>query len=66
MLHYDYIKNHYKLTAIDLIRQKQLDSDPKAIQQIEFVRQLKNLDNKVVANESMFVLMILETIKEKN
>ena len=31
------------------------DVDLKAIKQIEFVRQLKNPDDTVVANESMFV-----------
>ena len=34
-------KNHYRLIAVDLSRQKELDADPKAIQQIEFVGQLK-------------------------
>ena len=46
-------------------RQKELDSDPKAIQQIEFVGQLKNSDDQIVANESMLVLTILEKIKER-
>ena len=45
--------------------QKELDADPKAIQQIEFVGQLKNSDDQIVANESMLVLMILEKIKER-
>ena len=45
-------------------RQKELDADPKAIKQIEFVGQLKNSDNEIVANEFMFVLTILEKIKE--
>ena len=31
----------YRLIATDLSRQKELDADPKAIQQIEFVGQLK-------------------------
>ena len=39
LLDYQYIKNHYRLIAIDLCRQKYLDADPKAIQQIEFVGQ---------------------------
>ena len=43
-------------------RQKELDGDAKAIQQIEFVGQLKNPDNVIVTNESMFVLTILEKI----
>ena len=34
----------FLLIAVDLIRQKELDADPKAIQQIEFVGQLKNTD----------------------
>ena len=65
LLDYDYIKNHYRLIAVDLSRQKELNAVTKAIQQIWFVRRLKNLDNAVAANESMFVLTILEKIKEK-
>ena len=38
------MKNHYRLIALSLSRQQELDVDPKAIQQIQFVRQLKNLD----------------------
>ena len=38
-------KKHYKLIAVDLSSQKELDADPKAIQQIEFVGKLKKLDN---------------------
>ena len=64
LLDYEYIKNHYKLIAVDLSIQKELDADPKPIQQIEFFRQLKNSNNKIVANESMFVLTILEKVKE--
>ena len=37
LLDYDYSKNLYKLIAVDLSRQKELDADPKAITQIEFV-----------------------------
>ena len=33
--------SYYRLIAVDLSRQKELDADPKAIQQIEFVGQLK-------------------------
>ena len=29
LLDYDYIKNNYRLTAVDLSRQKQLDAYPK-------------------------------------
>ena len=44
LLEYKYIKNHYRLIAADLSRQKELDADPKVIQQIELVGQLKNVD----------------------
>ena len=36
LLDYNYFKKHYKLVAIDLSKQKELDADPRAIQQIEF------------------------------
>ena len=68
LLDYDYIKNQYWLTAVDLSRQKELGADPKAIQQIKFVRQLNKLDNDgsgtdAGANQSMFFLTILGKIK---
>ena len=37
LLDYEYIKNHYRLIAVDLSRQKELDADLKAIQQIELL-----------------------------
>ena len=49
---------------------KKLDADSKAIQQIEFVEQLKRLDDdddatyKVGNDQYMFVWTILENIKE--
>ena len=64
MLDYDYLENGYRLIAADSSRQKELDADPKAIQQIEFIGQLKNPDYEIVSNESMFVLAILEKNKE--
>ena len=36
LLDYDYFNKHYKLVAVDLSKQKELDVDPRAIQQIEF------------------------------
>ena len=41
LLDYDYVKSKYKLIAVDLSRQNKLDVDPKVIQQIEVVEQLK-------------------------
>ena len=65
MLDYDYVRDHYRLIAIELSKQKELDDDLKAIQQIEFIRQLKNSEDEVFANESIFVINILEKTKEK-
>ena len=45
LLDYDYIKNCYRLIAVYLSRQKELDADAKLTQKIEFVRQIKNPDN---------------------
>ena len=36
LLDYQYFKDHYELIAVDLSKQKELDADPKANQQIEF------------------------------
>ena len=41
---YDHIKNHYRLIAVDLSGQKDLNGDPNAVHQKEFVGQLKNMD----------------------
>ena len=34
LLDYQYFKDHYQLIAVDLSKQKELDADPRAIQQI--------------------------------
>ena len=36
LLGYDYFKKNYKLVTADLSKQKELDADPRAIEQIEF------------------------------
>ena len=65
LLDYDYIKNHYRLLAVDLSWQKELESaDPKSIQQIKFVGQLKKLENRNADAESILIVTILEKIKE--
>ena len=38
MLDYAYFKDNYRLIAVDLSKQKALDADPRAIQQIVFQR----------------------------
>ena len=59
------ISKSYRLIAVDLNRQKELDADPKAIQQIKFVEQLKKLKADNTNVESMFILMVLEKIKKR-
>ena len=59
LLDYDYFKKHYKLIAVDLSKQKELDADPRAIQQIEFKYMLEgNNDN----NSTIY--WVLENSKE--
>ena len=55
LLDYDYFKKNYKLVAIDLSKQKELDADPRAIQQMEF---------KCKFDNDCTVYIILEKSKE--
>ena len=64
LLDYDYIKNNYRLITVDLSRQKELGADPKEIEQIELVGQLKKLDADDNNTQSLFFLTILQKIKE--
>ena len=48
LLDYDYIKNHYRFIAVDLSRQKELNADPKSIQQTEFVGKLKTFESIII------------------
>ena len=71
LLDYGCFRNHhYRLTAVDLSRQKELDENPKSIQQIEFVGQLKELyaDNNAIdvgnCDKFMFILTILGKMKK--
>ena len=36
LFNFNYFDKYYKLVAVDLSKQKELDADPRAIQQIEF------------------------------
>ena len=36
LLDYNYFKEHYKIMTIDLSKQQELDSDPKAVQKSKF------------------------------
>ena len=57
LLDYSYFKDYYKMITIDLRKQQVLDTDPRAIQQINFAA---NLDR--VGNTTMF--FIIEETKE--
>ena len=57
-------KNYYRLIAVHLSREKELNADLKAIQQKEFFEQLKNVDSiNADGTQNMF---ILEKIKKLN
>ena len=59
LLDYDYFKEHYKLIAVDLSKQKELDADPRAIRQIEFKYMLEGNDDN---NSTIY--WVLEKSKE--
>ena len=40
-LGYQYFKDHYQIIELILAKKKELDADPRAIQQIEFYRRLR-------------------------
>ena len=45
LLDSNYFKNNYQLIAVDLSKQRELDADLRAIQQIEFIGMLKTRSN---------------------
>ena len=54
---YVYFKNYYKIMAIDLSKQKALDADPKAKQQINFTGNLERTRNTTIfSQETLRVL----------
>ena len=57
LLDYPYFKESYKMIAIDLSRQNELDADPRAIQQINFTANLER-----AGNTTMF--FVIEEAKE--
>ena len=57
LLDYQYLRDNYKMIAVDLSRQQALDADPRAIQQIKFTA---NLDRAGDAR----VYFILEESRE--
>ena len=51
----NYFNKNYKLIAVDLSKQKELDADPRAIQQIEF---------KYTLETNSTIYWVLEKFKE--
>ena len=56
LLNLAYFEKKNKLIAADLSKQKALDADPKAIQQITFTREIKVVTN----NTRVIIYYILE------
>ena len=51
LLDYSYFSNYYKMIAMHLSKQQELDADPKTIQQINFAGNLnrgKNVNNNTI------------------
>ena len=57
LLDYSYFKENYKIIAIDLSKQQELDADSRAIEQINFK---ENLDR----NGGVTMFFIIEEAKE--
>ena len=55
LLDYNYFKNIYKIVAVDLSKQKELDADQRAIQHIEF---------KYMLGTNSIIYWVLEKSKE--
>ena len=48
LLDYHYLNQNYKIIAVDLSRQNELDADPEAIQHINFTRNLDRAGNTTI------------------
>ena len=60
MLDFAYFEKNYKIIAADLSKQKALDADSRAIQQIIFTGEIKS----TVANTRVIIFYVLEKSKE--
>ena len=60
LLNFAYFEKNYRLIAVDLSKQKALDADSRAIQQIIFTSKIKSS----VANTRVIFFYILEQSKE--
>ena len=53
----NYLDNYYKMMAIDLRKQQELHTDPKAIQQINFTG---NLSQGETVNDNAIMLLLMK------
>ena len=60
LLDYSYFRKKYRLIAADVSKQKALDADSRAIQQIIFTGKIK----ATVANRRVVIFYVLEKSKE--
>ena len=60
MLDYSYFRKNYRLLAADLSKQKALDADSRAIEQIIFSDKIR----ATVANTRVVICYVLEKLKE--
>ena len=60
LLDFDYFEKNYRIIAADLSKQKALDADSRAIQQIIFIGKIK----AAVANTKVIIFNVLEKLKE--
>ena len=60
LLDFSYFEKNYRIIAVDLSRQKALDADSRAIQQIIFTSEKK----AGVANTRIIIFYVLEKSKE--
>ena len=58
LLDYQYFKDHYQLIAVDLSKQKELDADLRAVQQIEFYGMLKTNSQVSTVSEKSKEMML--------
>ena len=61
LLDYPYFKSYYKLIAIDLRKQKKIDTNPKAIQKVNFTG---NLDRGGITQMFFIIEEAKETVSD--
>ena len=49
LLNYPYFKDYYKMIAVDLSKQKELDADSRKIQQVNFTANLDRAGNTTIS-----------------